>query len=656
MRTTLKRGIGRGAAVNGNGRAVLPPDARPALTLYRQPEPARRGTSLLVRILLWVLASLLMVGAGLLGGAYLYFHEKVAQIQEVTPEVQLAQQKLAVPPLPGRPAVAIVIGYDHRAGVEKDEIPRSDTIMLLRADPGTRSVSMLSFPRDLLVDIHCPKRPVFQDRINVAYSECGPTGTVETVKALTNVPINYIVTVDFHAFKQIVDKLGGVWIDVDRRYFNDNRGLTPGFNTYATIDIHPGYQKLRGADALDFVRYRHTDSDLVRVVRQQLFVKAVKEQVSQSISPWKLPKIVNAITTNVQLGQGGKGEIDPKTILSYAFFGYKLPAGHFFQSRIENLQPAGPFNAELAGSETDIANAVRDFVSPDVEAADKAAAVNIGRKPPKTAQGPRPQDTTVTVLNGNGVTGSAANAAYELTKRGYEILVSPNTADRNVSPDYFRTKVYFDPRQPLSKPAATKIRNLFGDADLEPLPADIRALSNSALVVVIVGETFHNTLAPAPEDKTPKKEPPHVSNNPAATSDLLRDARKRVPFRLELPHVIEETSAPESQEPIRVYRIAKGHKAVRLTFRTSGDANEYWGIEETDWEDAPILAQPSFTHRIKGRRFDLYYNGPKLHMIVLRENGATYWVVNTLLDTLSNETMLAIAKGLKPMPGRVPAR
>ena len=52
---------------------------------------------------------------------------------------------------------------------------------------------------------------------------------------------------------------------------------------------------------------------------------------------------------------------------------------------------------------------------------------------------------------------------------------------------------------------------------------------------------------------------------------------------------------------------------------------------------------------IKGRQYDLYYAGPNLHMVVLRAGGATYWVVNTLLDKLSNETMLEIAKGLRPM-------
>ena len=69
----------------------------------------------------------------------------------------------------------------------------------------------------------------------------------------------------------------------------------------------------------------------------------------------------------------------------------------------------------------------------------------------------------------------------------------------------------------------------------------------------------------------------------------------------------------------------------------------------TDWDDAPVLSERNFVRSISGRGYELHYVGAKLHMVVLRQSGATYWVVNTLLDELSNETMLAIAKGLKPL-------
>jgi hypothetical protein len=116
-----------------------------------------------------------------------------------------------------------------------------------------------------------------------------------------------------------------------------------------------------------------------------------------------------------------------------------------------------------------------------------------------------------------------------------------------------------------------------------------------------------------------------------------------------VPTVIERSSWTDSVEPERTYWIdpKHEHKAVRLVYRMG--SNEYWGVEMTNWEDAPVLADKSLTRRIKGRTYDLYYNGPKLHMVVLRTPQARYWVINTLLDRMSNETMLAIAKGLKPV-------
>jgi hypothetical protein len=116
-----------------------------------------------------------------------------------------------------------------------------------------------------------------------------------------------------------------------------------------------------------------------------------------------------------------------------------------------------------------------------------------------------------------------------------------------------------------------------------------------------------------------------------------------------LPTVIERSSWIDSEQPVRVHWMDddRKHKALRLVYRMS--SNEYWGIQMSDWDEAPVLSDRSLTRRIKGRIYDLYYNGPKLHMVVLNTSKARYWVVNTLLDRLSNETMLAIAKGLKPM-------
>ena len=113
-------------------------------------------------------------------------------------------------------------------------------------------------------------------------------------------------------------------MDVDRRYYNDNAGVSPGYG-YAKINLQPGYQRLTGGAALDFARYRHTDSDFHRVARQQLFVTAMKEQFNRGFSLTKVPKLVGAVTKNVEVGVGGGKELTARTILRYALFAYGLP-------------------------------------------------------------------------------------------------------------------------------------------------------------------------------------------------------------------------------------------------------------------------------------------------------------------------------------------
>jgi LCP family protein required for cell wall assembly len=593
------------------------------------------------QIALWLGVTSLVLVAGAAGGAYLYFHESVSAVAAKTPAVKKAARQLAVP-LPGQPAVALVIGYDHREADGAGAPSRSDTLMLLRADPESDSISLLSFPRDLRAEIHCPGRTPYSDKIAHAYSACGPQGSLNTVKALTGLPVNYLITVNFRGFRQIVDRLGGAWIDVDRRYFND-RGGPYG---YATINLGPGYQQLSGKRALDYVRYRHTDSDLYRVARQQQFVKAFKGQVQASFAPTALPKVVNAITNNVEVAQGGGQEVEGRTVLSYALFAYGLPRGHVFQTRIEGLEGF----ADLTTSSENVTRAVQTFTHPDVESSEKATAVALGEKLKQSA--PPPRSTTITVLNGNGITGSASNAGYLLNQRGYQILTPPNGLPANAPNfEYFRTQVHYNPSKRGARRAAEKVSNLFGSAELKRLTGNISTLSNGAMLTVIVGQTFHGKLAAAPIDQTPTRERPNVITAPNAARDLLLPHRKRFPFRLMVPTVIERSSWTDRSTPLRIYKIDpdENHRALRLVYRMGG-TNEYWGVQMTDWDDAPVLADKSVTKKIGKRFYDLHYNGPKLHMVVLRTAHAQYWVVNTLLDRLSNETMLAIAKGLEALP------
>jgi LCP family protein required for cell wall assembly len=639
MKTTLKRAMGRGADANGNGRPVYPPAAPTPMSRYRQPDPPKRSAWHLVgAIFLWTILAVLIIAAAAGGAAYLKGHEFVEAISPKTKADIAAARRLDVAD-PSQPTIALVIGTDRRKGFQAELTGRSDTLILVRADPINHSLSLLSFPRDLIVTVKCPGHSDLRERINYAFSECGPAGSIETVRALTGLPINYYVTVNFRGFRDLVNNLGGVWIDVDHRYLCDPSncpGVTP-------INLWPGYQRLNATNALAYVRYRHFDSDLYRNARQQLFLKALKQQISSQLSLDTVFSIANAIEKNVVVGRGGNKPLDFNTLKDYLFFAYRLPSGHVFQSRIDGLTGYSELSAAPGAIET----AVQNFVRPDLKAPEKARDVAFGIK--RRSRALKPRQITTTVLNGNGVAGSAANAAYELGQRGYKIVLPASGTPQNAPNfNYFRTTVYFDAARKQAKAAAVQVANLFGDAEVEALPPTFSALANGAIATVVVGRNFHGTIAPAPVDQTPKKQRPAVTVNPSLTRSLLYSLRRRVPFRLELPRIVANYSRPEVDAPIRVYNIKKGTRAVRITFSTG--LNEYWGVEETNWNEAPALADANFVHRIHGREYSLYYSGPHLHMVVLRENGATYWVVNTILDSLSNETMLAIARGLQPLP------
>jgi LCP family protein required for cell wall assembly len=655
VRTTLKRAQGRSAGADGDGRAMLPPDALTPVTIYQpEPPPRRSGLGLLGRAAAIVLAGLVMLCISLVGGVYLWLHESVAAVNAHSADVKKAVAQLAEVPPADKAAIALVIGYDRRHGEAEGTPSRSDTIMLLRADPQTKAISMLSFPRDMIVDVRCPGS-VFRGKINSAYSLCGAQGALLTIHGLTGLPINYLITVNFRGFKKIVNTLDGVWVDVDRRYYNDNAGVSPGYG-YAKINLQPGYQRLTGGAALDFVRFRHTDSDFHRVARQQLFVEAMKEQFRKSFSITKVPPLVGAITRNVEVGVGGGKELTPRTILRYALFAYGLPPGHFFQEKIEGLTGY----SELSTDPTNIQDAIARFVSPDVQAPEVATAVALNRK--LKTKAPKPADTSVTVLNGYVTPGAAATARYLLSQRGYATLEPPANATGNAPwEDQFHTKVYFEPGRKGAKAAASELAGLFGAAEAVPYTSSksctgppvsqprsclVEPLANGAMLTVVVGQTFHNQLPPLPARATLKRQAPSVRFDRAASASLVRGVRRRVSFPLMVPSVLDRSSYPDSELPIRAYRINDDYGAVRLVYKRG---LEYWGVQETNWADAPVLANKNFRRVINGRKFDFYYSGPKLHMIVLRKGQNTYWVVNTLLDSLSNETMIAIAKGLQPL-------
>jgi len=177
---------------------------------------------------------------------------------------------------PGKAQTILVLGSDKRYDDKVDAgIARSDTMMVIRLDPEKEATAVMSIPRDLKVRI--PGHGT--DKINAAYSLGGPRLAVRTVRQLLDIPIHHVVNVNFGGFTRAVKRLGCFYIDVDRRYFNDNNPPAGGGPRYATIDIQPGYQRLCGMDSLDYVRFRHLDDDFVRAARQQHYLEQAKSQV-----------------------------------------------------------------------------------------------------------------------------------------------------------------------------------------------------------------------------------------------------------------------------------------------------------------------------------------------------------------------------------------
>jgi polyisoprenyl-teichoic acid--peptidoglycan teichoic acid transferase len=208
------------------------------------------------------------------------------QVKDIANAIKAGHNSLALgkgvvdQPPPGGAQTILILGSDkrlHNFGGNRNV--RSDTILLARLNPSGAETTLMSIPRDLEVTI--PGHG--QDKVNAAYAEGGPSLSAKVIKELLSSPgqrfkINHIININFSGFQRAVNYLGRVYTDVDRYYFNDNAPPAGGGTPYATIDIKPGYQLLAGSAALDYVRFRHLDTDLIRARRQQTFIRDAADQ------------------------------------------------------------------------------------------------------------------------------------------------------------------------------------------------------------------------------------------------------------------------------------------------------------------------------------------------------------------------------------------
>ena len=641
MRTTLKgtraRASALGGALTSNGSGTgsskdQQPRVGPLSELAHYDARRRRPLKTVGKVLLWLVMAALVAASGLAGGVWLFLEDSVDAVRPQSEDVIEAKADLVEVAAddPTAPAIALVIGYDARQGPDGFDEARSDTVMLMRADPNGDTMTLLSFPRDLFV-FHpgCKKRREWTGKLNEAYVHCGAVGTLRTIKRLTGLDVNFLITVNFTAFKQMVAKAGGVYIDVDQRYFNDQTG--PG--GFAPIDLHPGYQKLSGQQALDYARFRHTDNDIFRNLRQQAFLKAFKQQVSSTISLTSFPGFVGALSNNVEVQRGGK-DIDSDTVLRYARFLYGLPDGGFHQVKIgPEVFTENSATGNLSVSDEIVQAAVAEFQNPDAEAPTKAADVAVGKRAPV----PKPANTTIEVFNGNNVEGAAADAAERLRQRNYR-AESIGDADNFA---YFDTVVQYNPAIRRSKAAAEKVAELFDGTVEEPPPG----VAFSTTLRVIVGKTYHSAIAPGSPDQTPDRTDAQTINAFAEVEPLIAEAQERVEFLAYVPSLKANFATLSAREPVRAYKLGKDHQAISTQYVVN--QIKYWGFMQTDWLDAPILSEPNVERDYKGRTYKLFFSGPRLQMVAFEENNMAFWVRNTLDQQLTNETMLELAHGMR---------
>ena len=430
---------------------------------------------------------------------------------------------------PGGPQTILVLGSDRRYLDVKQKNPsRSDTIILLRLDPSKGATAVMSIPRDLKVEI--PGHG--EDKINAAYAYGGPRLTVKTVRALLHIPINHVVNVNFGGFRRAVNRLGCVYADIDRKYFNDNNPPAGGGFDYATINVPAGYQKLCGQDALDYVRYRHFDSDLVRAARQQDFLRQAKDQIGFSKIFGDRDALLKIFARYTQTDIRGTTAILRLLKLVVESANHPIQEVHF--PGIE-----GPTYVTVAPDA--LSRAVYDF------------------------------------LNAKGSKGPRAKA-------------QPTQAKKRATRRHQRT--------PGLPPGVILAKNAGEDQAI--------ALAPHALFPVY----YPKIMA--------------LAGRYADTNRRTYDIYDRNHHRY------------------RAYRI--------VVF--AGEIGQYYGIQGTTWQAPPILDNPSETRRMAGRTYELFFDGSRLRLVAWRTPRAVYWVSNTLLETLKNPQMLAIARSLTRIGAR----
>jgi LCP family protein required for cell wall assembly len=227
----------------------------------------------------FVVVGILLAVLAVASASYYWFSGGFVEKDKGNPNIISAKNKINI----------MVLGVDERG----DDVGRSDTLFVVTVDTNTKEVAMLSVPRDTRVKI--PGKG--WDKINHAYAFGGHKLTQQAVEGLLGIKIDNHIMINIAGFKKIIDAIGGVTIDVEKRmYYNDpyddNGGLV--------IDLRKGVQRMDGDSAIQYVRYRDEEGDIGRVERQQKFLKAVLTEISSPSVITKIPGIIREVSSVIK--------------------------------------------------------------------------------------------------------------------------------------------------------------------------------------------------------------------------------------------------------------------------------------------------------------------------------------------------------------------
>ncbi len=207
---------------------------------------------------------------------------------------ELVPAGIPTPNNDGKRLNVLLMGIDARQG---ETMARTDSMILASYDPKSKQVSLLSIPRDTRVAI--PGHGM--DKINSASVYGGPDLSMKVVSSLLGVQVKYYVLTNFSGFKDIVNTLGGVTLDVDQNMYHEDE--TDG-GVYQ-ISLSKGVQRLNGDKALQYVRYRDYElGDIDRTKHQQKFLMALGKEMLQPSTITKLPKLIPEINRYIKTNMG----------------------------------------------------------------------------------------------------------------------------------------------------------------------------------------------------------------------------------------------------------------------------------------------------------------------------------------------------------------